>query len=70
MIWHIMNSLISPAMELSEAFALQHLSLPTTGVAKHLFNLSRLCELFRKETADTVRQDVMLSGVMRLDTLE
>ncbi|CAE7235738.1 unnamed protein product [Symbiodinium sp. CCMP2456] len=60
--WWILG--LMPVFGVAEAFALQHLSLPTTGVAKHLFNLSRLCELFRKETADTVREDVMLSGVM------
>ena len=48
-----------------QAFALKHLRLPTTGVAKHLFNISRLREVSCREAASADREDVMLSAVMR-----
>ncbi|CAE6917121.1 unnamed protein product [Symbiodinium natans] len=60
--WWILG--LIPIFGVAEAFALQNLSLPTTGVAKHLFNVSRLYELLRKETVVTLREDVMLSAIV------
>ena len=37
-------------------------------MAKHLFNVSRLYELLRKETVVTLREDVMLSAIVCPDT--
>ncbi|CAE7723797.1 unnamed protein product [Symbiodinium pilosum] len=60
--WWILG--LIPIFGVAEAFALKHLRLPTTGVAKHLFNISRLREVSCREAASADREDVMLSAVM------
>ncbi|CAK9105935.1 unnamed protein product [Durusdinium trenchii] len=62
--WWIVG--LVPIFGVEEAFALTHLKLPATGVSKHLYNMSKLCEMCWSKGGEEGQQckDVYLSAVM------